>query len=30
MAVQFAERGRAAGMKRDKTLVEFEKSWKSV
>jgi citrate lyase subunit beta/citryl-CoA lyase len=27
MAVQFAERGRAAGMQRVKSLAEFEKSW---
>ena len=27
MATQFAERGRAAGMKRDKTLEDFEKEW---
>ncbi|HYN35846.1 MAG TPA: CoA ester lyase [Actinomycetota bacterium] len=27
MAVQFADRGRAAGMKRDKTLEDFEKEW---
>lgn len=27
MAVQFADRGRAAGMKRDKTLEEFQKEW---
>src|SRR3954447_19533516 len=27
MAVQFAERGRAAGMERDRSLAEFEKSW---
>jgi citrate lyase subunit beta / citryl-CoA lyase len=27
MAVQFAERGRAAGMTQSKTLADFEKSW---
>jgi citrate lyase subunit beta/citryl-CoA lyase len=27
MAVQFAERGHAAGMKRDKALEDFEKEW---
>ena len=27
MATQFAERGRAAGMKRKKTLEEFQKEW---
>jgi len=27
MAVQFAERGRAAGLKPDKTLADFEKEW---
>ena len=27
MAVQFADRGRAAGMKRDKTLEDFQKEW---
>ena len=27
MAVQFAERGRAAGMKPAKTLADYEKSW---
>ena len=29
MAAQFAERGRAAGMQRDKTLADFEKEWQS-
>ena len=27
MATQFAERGRAAGMQRDKTLEDFQKEW---
>jgi hypothetical protein len=27
MAVQFAERGRAAGMKIDKKLADFQKEW---
>jgi citrate lyase subunit beta/citryl-CoA lyase len=30
MAVQFADRGRAAGMKRSKTLADFEKEWKGA
>ena len=29
MATQFAERGRAAGMQRDKTLEDFQKDWQS-
>ena len=30
MAVQFADRGRAAGMSRSKTLADFEKEWKGA
>jgi citrate lyase subunit beta/citryl-CoA lyase len=30
MAVQFADRGRAAGMQRAKTLADFEKEWKGA
>jgi citrate lyase subunit beta/citryl-CoA lyase len=30
MAVQFADRGRAAGMQRGKSLADFEKEWKGA
>jgi citrate lyase subunit beta / citryl-CoA lyase len=30
MAVQFAERGRAAGMEPDRKLADFEREWSST